>query len=280
MTDFAAVLFNPVAQAKFVHTVSAGYTAGAMFVMAISAWYLLRKRHIDLAKRSMVVAASFGLAASLSVVVLGDESGYLTTEHQKMKIAAMESMWQTEPPPASFNLIAIPNQAERKNDFALEIPYVMGIIGTRSLTTPLLGINELVARAETRVRNGIVAYETLRHIRAHPDDQAARKRFEEIWPDLGYGLLLKRYTQDLSKATDDQIRQAAFDTVPNVAPLFWTFRIMVTVGFYLILFFATAFLLASRGRLDVSPRMLKIALWSLPLPWVAIECGWLVAEYG
>src|SRR5690606_39650135 len=87
--------------------------------------------------------------------------------------------------------ISIPNQAERKNDFALEIPYVMGIIGTRSLTTPLLGINELVARAETRVRNGIVAYETLRHIRAHPDDQAARKRFEEIWPDLGYGLLLK-----------------------------------------------------------------------------------------
>ncbi len=122
MTDFAAVLFNPVAQAKFVHTVSAGYTAGAMYVMAISAWYLLRKRHIDLAKRSMVVAASFGLAASLSVVVLGDESGYLTTEHQKMKIAAIESMWQTEPPPANFNLIAVPDQAERKNDFALEIP--------------------------------------------------------------------------------------------------------------------------------------------------------------
>ncbi|MHA3903721.1 cytochrome ubiquinol oxidase subunit I [Castellaniella sp. WN] len=280
MTDFAAVLFNPVAQAKFVHTVSAGYTAGAMFVMAISAWYLLRKRHIDLAKRSMVVAASFGLAASLSVVVLGDESGYLTTEHQKMKIAAMESMWQTEPPPANFNLIAVPNQAERKNDFALEIPYVMGIIGTRSLTTPMPGINDLVARAETRVRNGIAAYETLRHIRAHPGDQAARKRFDEIWPDLGYGLLLKRYTQDLSKATDAQIHQAALDTVPSVTPLFWTFRIMVAVGFYLILFFAVAFLLASRGRLDGNPRLLKIALWSLPLPWVAIECGWFVAEYG
>lgn len=280
MTDFAAVLFNPVAQAKFVHTVSAGYTAGAMFVMAISAWYLLRKRHIDLAKRSMVVAASFGLAASLSVVVLGDESGYLTTEHQKMKIAAIESMWQTEPPPANFNLIAVPNQAERKNDFALEIPYVMGLIGTRSLTTPMQGINELVAHAETRIRNGITAYETLRHIRAHPDDQAARRHFAEIWPDLGYGLLLKRYTQDLSKATDAQISQAALDTVPSVTPLFWTFRIMVAVGFYLILFFAIAFLRASRGRLDSNPRLLKIALWSLPLPWVAIECGWFVAEYG
>ena len=80
MTDFAAVIFNPVAQAKFVHTVSAGYVAGAMFVMSISAWYLLKGRHTDLAKRSMAVAASFGLASALSVVVLGDESGYLTTE--------------------------------------------------------------------------------------------------------------------------------------------------------------------------------------------------------
>ena len=157
MTDFAAVIFNPVAQAKFVHTVSAGYVAGAMFVMSISAWYLLRGRHTDLAKRSMAVAASFGLASALSVVVLGDESGYLTTEHQKMKIAAMESMWHTEPAPAAFNLIAIPNQAERKNDFAIEIPYVMGIIGTRSLTTPLLGIDDLILRAENRIRDGMVA---------------------------------------------------------------------------------------------------------------------------
>ena len=161
MTDFTSVIFNPVAQAKFVHTVSAGYVAGVMFVMSISAWYLLKGRHIDLAKRSMVVAASFGLASTLSVVVLGDESGYLTTEHQRMKIAAMEFMWETEPAPASFNLFAIPNQEKRRNDFAIEIPYVMGIIGTRSLSTPMLGINDLVKRAEERIRNGLTAYEAL-----------------------------------------------------------------------------------------------------------------------
>ncbi len=280
MTDFAAVVFNPVAQAKFVHTVSAGYVAGAMFVMSISAWYLLRRRHVDLAKRSMAVAASFGLAASLSVVVLGDESGYLTTEHQKMKIAAMEAMWPTEPAPASFNLFAIPNQQERRNDYAIEIPYVMGIIGTRSLTTPLLGIDDLVLRAETRIREGIVAYQALQRIRANPKDVDARMTFDKTWPDLGYGLLVKRYEEDLSKVTDAQIKQAALDTVPNVAPLFITFRVMVAVGMYLILFFAVAFWLASRGRLDARPWMLKVALWSLPLPWVAIECGWFVAEYG
>jgi cytochrome bd ubiquinol oxidase subunit I len=83
---------------------------------------------------------------------------------------------------------------------------------------------------------------------------------------LGYALLVKRHQPDVSKATDADIAQAALDTVPTVAPLFYTFRIMVAVGFYLIAFFAVAFWLASRGRLDKHPRFLKVALWSLPLP--------------
>ena len=102
VADFYAVLFNPVAQAKFVHTVSAGYVTAAVFVLGVSAWYLLKGRSVALAKRSMTVAASFGLASALSVVVLGDESGYLSTEHQKMKLAAIEAMWKTEPAPAPF----------------------------------------------------------------------------------------------------------------------------------------------------------------------------------
>ena len=109
VTDFFAVLFNPVAQSKFVHTVSAGYVTGAVFVLAISAYYLLRGRHREFAKRSMTVAASFGLASALSVVVLGDESGYTTTENQKMKLAAMEGLWHTETAPAAFTIFGIPD---------------------------------------------------------------------------------------------------------------------------------------------------------------------------
>ena len=100
------------------------------------------------------------------------------------------------------------------------------------------------------------------------------------WPDLGYALLVKRYQSDLSKVTDAQIQQAAIDTIPTVAPLFWAFRLMVAAGMYLILFFAVAFWLASRGRLESRPAFLKIAVWSLPVPWLAIESGWFVAEYG
>ena len=115
VTDFFEVLFNPVAQAKFVHTVSAGYVTASIFVLGVSAWYVLKGRHVDLAKRSMTVAASFGLASALSVVVLGDESGYLSTEHQKMKLASIEAMWEPSrrPPPSPPSAFPIRKRARR-----------------------------------------------------------------------------------------------------------------------------------------------------------------------
>ena len=197
-----------------------------------------------------------------------------------MKIAAMESMWHTEPAPANFNLLAIPNQKERRNDFAIEIPWAMGIIGTRSLTTPMLGINDLVEHAEVRIVNGIEAYNALQELRADKSNAQAQAVFDEHWKDLGYALLLKRYVDDLNTATPEQIAQAAWDTVPQVAPLFWAFRIMVGLGFYFIAFFMVAFYLATKDRLTLSPRFLKLAVFTIPLPWIAIECGWFVAEFG
>src|SRR5580698_599328 len=141
-TDFMTILFNPVAQAKFVHTVSAGYVTGSVFVLAISAWYLLRGRNIEFAKRSMTVAASFGLASALSVVVLGDESGYTAGQNQKMKIAAIEAMWNTEPAPASFTLFGLPDLKTRTTQLEVKIPWVLGLIATRSVSTPMPGISD------------------------------------------------------------------------------------------------------------------------------------------
>lgn len=280
IVDFMAVIFNPVAQAKFVHTVSAGYVTGAMFVMSVSAYFMLRGRHLAFAKRSMAVAASFGLASALSVVVLGDESGYVTTEHQKMKLAAIEAMWETEPAPAGFTVFALPSQETRENTYSFHIPYALGLISTRSISKEVPGILPLVEHAKTRIRNGMTAYASLQAVRANPEDQAARKTFSETWSDLGYSLLLKRYRDDVASATDAEIEKAAWDTVPHVPPLFWSFRVMVGIGFYLIAFFAAAFWLASTNRLGDNRLLLKIALWSLPLPWIAIEAGWLIAEYG
>lgn len=284
VTDFFDVVFNPVAQAKFVHTVSAGYVTASVFVLGVSAWYLYHNRYVALAKRSMTVAASFGLASALSVVVLGDESGYLSTEHQKMKLASIEAMWKTEPAPAAFTLFGFPDQKTRETHYAVRVPWVMGLIGTRSLTTEIPGIEELVARAKDRIRNGIAAYDAVQQIRATSDPsavpQSARDTLEKSGNDLGYALLLKRYVDDPRKATDSQIEQAAWDTVPNVPSLFWSFRIMVGLGFFFIALMATFFYLSARHRLDQYPWLLRVAMFAIPLPWIAAELGWVVAEFG
>jgi len=279
LSSFYDLLFNPTAQSKFVHTVSAGYVTGAMFMLAISAYYLLNNRHVAFAKRSIIVASAFGLASALSVVVLGDESGYTITENQKMKLAAIEAMWKTAPAPAPFTLFAVPDVAAQQNYFEIKIPWALGIIATRSFDTPVQGIDELVARAQTRIKSGIVAYDALERAKANRSDTKARIDLETHAHDLGYALLLKRYVSDPRKADDAQIAKAAADTVPGVVPLFWSFRIMVALGFYFIALFAAAFYYTS--KLDFSRTwLLRLFLWSLPLPWLAAELGWFVAEYG
>jgi cytochrome d ubiquinol oxidase subunit I len=277
--NFSEVLFNPVAQAKFVHTVSAGYVTGAMFVLSISAYYLLRGRNLGLAKRSISIAAAFGLAAALSVVVLGDESGYLANENQKMKIAAMEGMWETEPAPASLSLIGFPDQLHHVTLHAVKIPYLLGLIATRSVNEPLLGINDLVAESQKRIVRGMKAYGALQQLNTQPNDLTAQATLKEFSNDLGYGLLLKRYTPRVLDATAAQIQAAAWDTVPNVAPIFWSFRVMVGCGFFFIALFAIAFFLSIRSKWE-QRWFWWLAMFSLPLPWVAAEVGWFVAEHG
>ncbi len=280
VTDFYAVLFNPVAQQKFVHTVSAGYVTGSMFVLSVGAFYLLRGRHRGLAIRSMTVAASFGLASALSVVVLGDESGYTIGLNQKMKIAAIEAMWRTEPAPASFTVIGIPDIGTHTTIGAIRVPWVLGLIATRSLNTEVAGIDNLVSDAKQRIKGGMIAYGAMQTLRGHPDDAVARAAFDAHANDLGYALLLKRYTPNVTDASEDQILAAAEDTIPPVLPLFVTFRVMVVLGLYFIALFAAMFVLASRRQLERHRWLLRVCLWSLPLPWVAAELGWVVAEVG
>jgi len=279
VTDFMAVLFNPVAQAKFVHTVSAGYVTGALFVLGVSAFFLLNRRFVGFAKRSMTVAAAFGLAGALSAVVLGDESGYALTDNQKMKLAALEAMWHTEEAPAPLTLVGFPNRETHETEHAIEVPWVLGLIATRSLDTQVEGILPLVAHAETRIENGVRAYDAMMRLRDNPDDTAALTQFEEAKFDLGYAMLLRRYVDDPRDAGPDLIAQAAMDTVPNVAVMFWSFRFMAGLGFYFIALFGTAFVLSTLRKHETR-WFLKLALVSLPLPWVAAELGWLLAEYG
>lgn len=284
VSDFMAVIFNPVAQAKFVHTVSAGYVTASVFVLGVSAWYLLKGRWVAVARRSFIVAAAFGLASSLSVVVLGDESGYALTDNQKMKLAALEAMWHTEPAPAGIALFGVPSLAGRETRYEVKIPYVLGLISTRSLTGEVTGIFDLVAKAQDRIENGIKAYDAVERLKVDRNDLAAREAFAINKDDLGYAMLLKRFVADPRKATPQQIEQAAWSTVPNVPVMFWVFRVMAGLGFFFIAFFGFAFYMASVRRFGmregIRRNFLRVAVWIIPLPWIAAEFGWVLAEIG
>jgi cytochrome d ubiquinol oxidase subunit I len=280
LTSFSDLLFNPVAQVKFVHTVAAGYVTGAVFILAISSWYLLKGRDIAFARRSFAIAAAFGMASILSVIVLGDESGYEIGDVQKTKLAAIEAEWETEPAPAAFTLFGLPNQAEQRTDYAVKIPYVMGIIATRSVDKQVTGIKDLVIEHQARIRNGMQAYALLGQLRGGDLSEQTLSAFNQVKKDLGYGLLLKKYTDTVVDASDAQIEAAALDSIPGVASIFWTFRLMVLSGVLMLGLFICAFWASIRRNETRKPWLLKWALFSLPLPWVATQTGWYVAEHG
>ena len=280
LVSISDVIFNPVAQGKFVHTVAAGYVTASMFVLGVSAFYLLKARDMPFALRSFAIAAGFGLASTLSVIVLGEESGYTACEVNKVKLAAIEAEWETAPAPAGLTLFGLPNDKEERTDYAVKVPYVLGLIATRSLDKQVTGIKELKAQHEVRIRNGMTAYAALTRLKSGDKSPEARAHFLRLQPDLGYGLLLKKYTPNVIDATEAHIKAAVNDTIPKVAPLFWSFRIMVGLGILFLFIFSASFYFLIRKRLAQQRWLLRQAVASIPLPWVAAELGWVVAEYG
>jgi len=280
LSSFADLFFNPVAQVKFVHTAAAGYVTGSTFVLGISAYYLLKGRDIAFARRSFRVAAGFGLASILSVIVLGDESGYTLGEVQKAKLATIEAEWQSEEPPASFTIVGLPDEETMTTRYAVKFPWLLGLIATRSVDETVIGIKDILDNNRERIKNGMIAYDNLQKLRQNHQDIKARTEFETRKADLGYGLLLKRYTENVIDATPEQIEAATRRSIPKVAPMFWTFRGMVFCGVAMLFIFAAAFYFNARQTAHKQRWLLRLAFYGIPLPWIASELGWVVAEYG
>ncbi|WP_370315063.1 cytochrome ubiquinol oxidase subunit I [Thalassolituus sp.] len=280
MMSFTEVIFNPVAQVKFVHTVSAGYVTGAMFVLAISAYFMLKKRDLPFARRSFAIASSFGLASILSVIVLGDESGYEIGDVQKVKLAAIEAEWETQEAPAAFTLIGLPDQEAMETNYAVRIPAVLGLIATRSVSEEVKGLKDLMAEHEKRIRNGMLAYALLTQIKAGDRSEDTIAAFREKVDDLGFGLLLKKYTDNPANATEEQIALATKNSIPRVAPMFFTFRIMVGLGFLMLILIGLSFYYSAKGTAERQKYLLRALIIALPAPWIACEMGWFVAEFG
>ena len=157
---------------------------------------------------------------------------------------------------------------------------MLGLIATRSLDKPVTGLSDLEAEHEDRIKSGMIAYGALEKLRAGDKSLEIRALFDQHAKDVGYGLLLKEFVEDPAKATPDQIKAAAAGTIPTVWPLFWAFRLMVAFGFAMLFIFGAGFWLNARKRLEQNRWLLWLAVCAIPLPWLASEFGWIVAEFG
>ena len=267
MTDFWALVLNPVATSKFFHSVFSGWMTGAIFVIGVSSWYLLRKRHTRFALASIRIAALTGIAGTLAVMLSGDSSGVHAAKYQPMKLAAIEGLTDggTRAP---FSVVP-----------GVEIPGMLSILATHNIDGYVPGINNMLdgyttpegetfPSAEKKMESGKKAIEAFRTYRANKDKDPhtamqARKVLEENIAHFGYGYI-----------------QSRNELVPPVQLLYWAFRVMVGLGGYLFLLMVAVLWAERKKRLAEMKWLLRIALLSTPLVYLAGQAGWIVAEVG
>ena len=267
MTDFWALVLNPVATSKFFHSVFSGWMTGAIFVIGVSSWYLLRKRHTRFALASIRIAALTGIAGTLAVMLSGDSSGVHAAKYQPMKLAAIEGLADggTRAP---FSVVP-----------GVEIPGMLSILATHNIDGYVPGINNMLdgyttpegetfPSAEKKMESGKKAIEAFRTSRANKDKDPhtamqARKVLEENIAHFGYGYI-----------------QSRNELVPPVQLLYWAFRVMVGLGGYLFLLMVAVLWAERKKRLAEMKWLLRIALLSTPLVYLAGQAGWIVAEVG
>ena len=269
MVDFMAVAFSPVAVMKFFHTVLSSWIVGAAFVVGVSAWFLIRKREKQFALASMKVAAGVGLVATLVTAGTGDQSAYQVAQVQPMKLAAMEGLYDggTGEPLTVVGPV--------------KIPAMLSFLATRDFSGYVPGINNLLdggfsqpdgtvaLSAEEKMANGkkaIAALADFRKAKEENDESAmqiARSNLDKNMKYFGYG-----YIDEPS------------ELVPHVGTMFWSFRVMVGLGMYFILFFLVVLFFAWKRKLGQANWLHQIALWSIPLAYIASHAGWIVAEVG
>ena len=281
MIDFWGLVFSEVAQTKFLHTVIAGYTTAGFFVIAVSAILMLRRKSLQFAKRSMTIGIVFSLCAMGGSGLTGDMSALLVTKHQPAKLAAMEAEYETQTPPASWSIVALPNEDEMENYFSIRIPGLLGIIATHSLDQEVQGLRDIVAQNEIRIRSGLLANRALTQMRAGDTNPDLMVTFKQHQDDLGYGLLLVEHAQDPLNPTEDEIKTAARNSVPSVFINYYGFRVMIgIVGLLGLLCVGAAFFLWYKRDLHTRTKLLKVLAFALPLPFIACEAGWIIAEFG
>jgi cytochrome d ubiquinol oxidase subunit I len=275
MDNFSSVVFNHVAQFKFLHTLTSAYILGSAFVIAVSSYYILKNRNLEFAKRSILIASIVGLCSTMITAYAGHTQGQLINKVQKAKMVAMEGVWESSDS-APFSVVAIIDQKNQRNTFDIEIPHFLSFINGG----PVVGGRDLIKINEQRIRNGLVAYKALVDLKQNRNDKNAKEVLSANVKDLGYALLLNRLRPDILNATDAEIHQSAINTIPKVMPVYYSFRIMVGLGVVFFFYFMFVYVSSISGNFLQNKFLQKSAFLVLPLTYLAIQLGWFVAEYG
>jgi len=282
MQNFWEILLSPVAIAKFTHTTSSSFLVGITFVIAISSWYLLRGRHIEMAKKSILVASVFGIFALALTAMTGDESAHSNASTQPMKLAAYEGLWDGEQK-AGIVAFGILNPAKRPGDdsdpflFEVKIPYLLSLMANRSFDSFVPGINDLVFGNE---KQGIVgAGKMMVRGSAALTDLTAYKDARTIGDAAAAETALTKFKQN-----QDYLGYAYFDKpediVPPVQTTFYAFHIMVFLATFFAFIFIAYLLYGMKDTIARKRWLLPFGIASFFLALTASEAGWIVAEVG
>ena len=264
---FWEVVSNPVAVSKFFHSVTSGWVTGGIFVVGVSAWYLLKNRHVEFARKSLLVGAIVGLVGSGAVMLSGDSSGVHTAKYQPMKLAAAEGLMDGGNG-AAFTIVP-----------GVKIPKMLSILATHKADGFVPGINDIlngytgddgvrVPSVVEKMEAGRNALDALAVYRSLKDSDpgladASRQMLEETVGYMGYGHL-----------------SAPEDVVPPVGVVFWAFRLMIGFGMLVALVLLLSLIAVWKDKLGAWKWLLWAAIVCIPLVYITGQCGWIVAEVG
>ena len=301
MVDFWAVALSPVAINKFLHTVMASLAVGSSFVVGVSAWYILKKRHIDFALKSIKIASIVGIFAFLMLAYTGDGSAYQVAQKQPMKLAAMEGLYEGTEGAGLVAFGVLNHKKEAFDDdnnpyiFKFEIPKLLSLLGYREFNAFVPGIRDIVEGGYT-LADGTIAlsFEEKKErgeiaIQALADYQEAKQqeKLAMLAGDNAKATNLSADAANYENILRDNYAHFGYgyldsgeDIIPHVPLTFYTFHIMVMIGMYFILFFLIVIYFLYKKNLHKTKWLLYVALWSIPLTYISGLCGWIVSEMG
>ena len=286
MSDFWALLLSPTAMSKFFHTVTSAYTLSACFVVGVSAWFILKKRHFEFARKSILLASVFGFLSIIATIFTGDISAQDVTRTQPMKLAAMEGLNEGGKG-APFTLIGLtctdpqlPSERMKTVKYGITIPKLLSFLGYHDFDAYVPGIQNIMdgytsedgkvyPSIEQRMANGRLAIDALKTYKQavkDKDDALASQSLQTLranFQDFGYGYL-----------------NSPYDTIPPVPLVFYSFRLMVGLGMLFVLLFICSWWYAKKRKFEKFKFIPYLAIACVPLAYIASQCGWIVAEVG